>query len=82
MQVLRHLKTQMFMPGDYVVRAGDMGDSMYFIRSGLCKILIPVAAGAMPASDKDASKPSFFEDVTTSKGQVCHLLDHWNTQCG
>jgi hypothetical protein len=65
MQVLQHLTSTMYMPGDYVVRAGDVGDSMYFIRSGLCKIL-------MPDLNKGESNRSvtFFADVTTSKGEV------------
>jgi hypothetical protein len=67
MQVLQHLTSTMYMPGDYVTRAGDIGDSMYFIRSGLCKILIPDATTKLNESSRSVT---FFADVTTSKGEV------------
>jgi hypothetical protein len=26
------------MPGDYIVRAGEIGDRMFFIKSGECQV--------------------------------------------
>ncbi len=53
--------------GDYVVRAGEMGDKMYFIRSGKCKVLIAGTEGSTSAG------------YTTSTGKVsgapCVLCD-------
>ncbi len=67
MEVLRHLTLEMFMPGDYIVRTGEVGDSMYFIRSGHCKILVPESGPA-----RASIAVSYYADVTSSKGQVCH----------
>lgn len=42
LSVISSLRAHMFLPGDYIVRAGEMGDRMYFIRKGRCVVLIPV----------------------------------------
>ena len=33
------LKDIIFLPGDYICRYGDSGDSMYFIVKGICTVL-------------------------------------------
>ena len=39
-QVVQSLASHFFMPGDYVVRAGEMGSHMFFIRAGVCQVLV------------------------------------------
>lgn len=38
-EIVVHLKDLIFLPGDWICRYGDYGDSMYFIVSGSCKII-------------------------------------------
>ena len=39
-QVVNALQNHLFLPGDYVVREGERADRMYFIRRGVCQVLI------------------------------------------
>ena len=39
-QVVQSLQSHFFIPGDYVVRAGEMGSHMFFIRDGTCQVLV------------------------------------------
>jgi len=38
-ELLMHLVPNVFTPGDYVFRTGDLGDSMYFINSGRVEVV-------------------------------------------
>jgi len=40
-EVLRVLEFEVFLPGDYVGRRGEIASSMYFVSRGLCAILVP-----------------------------------------
>jgi hypothetical protein len=51
--------------GDYVVRAGEIGDKMFFIRSGRCRVLIP---DSNPTTTRRAGSTAV--DIQTSTGQV------------
>lgn len=35
----QQLKMEVFTPGDFILREGDYGDSMYFIARGICEVL-------------------------------------------
>ena len=37
--LLQHLQPQLCLPGDYIVREGDVGDCMYFIKHGRVAIV-------------------------------------------
>eukprot|EP00930_Biecheleria_cincta_P012276 TRINITY_DN11587_c0_g1_i3.p1 TRINITY_DN11587_c0_g1~~TRINITY_DN11587_c0_g1_i3.p1 ORF type:complete len:1234 (-),score=210.28 TRINITY_DN11587_c0_g1_i3:555-4256(-) len=39
--VINVLQDQVFLPGDYVARRGEVADSMYFVKRGLLSILVP-----------------------------------------
>lgn len=43
LQVVSCLTSHLFLPGDYVVRAGEEGTCMYFIRKGECRVLLRLA---------------------------------------
>jgi voltage-gated potassium channel len=39
-EIIANLKPLIFMPGDFIVRKGEYGDTMYFISSGAVEVLI------------------------------------------
>ncbi|KAA0172263.1 hypothetical protein FNF28_00265 [Cafeteria roenbergensis] len=52
LKIVRSLKAALFLPGDYVVKMGDVGDSMFFIRSGECKVLLPASQDSTEFGDE------------------------------
>ena len=38
-EIILQLKTKVFLPGDYIFKKGDVGNSMYFISSGSVNVL-------------------------------------------
>ena len=46
------------MPGDYIIRQGDIGDEMFFIRSGACEVVI---TGVGVVGTKEAG--NFFGEI-------------------
>jgi voltage-gated potassium channel len=38
-EIILHLKEKIFLPGDYIIKKGDYGNCMYFIRSGSVNVL-------------------------------------------
>merc|ERR1711871_1172164 len=45
LKIVEYLHPEMYLPGDYIVRCGDLGDRMYFIRWGRCEVEIEDAYG-------------------------------------
>ncbi|GMH89758.1 hypothetical protein TrST_g13750 [Triparma strigata] len=37
------LEVEVFLPGDYIISHGDYGDSMYFIYTGQCEVIVPMS---------------------------------------
>jgi hypothetical protein len=49
---------QVTMPGDYIIRQGDIGDEMFFTRSGACEVVI---TGVGVVGTKEAG--NFFGEI-------------------
>ena len=54
-QVVQSLRSHFFIPGDYVVRAGEMGSHMFFIRDGTCQVLVARAKSAQQLAAEAAA---------------------------
>ncbi len=39
-QVLLHLQPQIYLPGDYIIHQGEVGNSMFFLSSGTVEVLV------------------------------------------
>ncbi len=40
-QLARLLQTRLFVPGDKIIKSGDIGDEMYFIANGAVRVVLP-----------------------------------------
>ncbi|GMF35360.1 unnamed protein product [Phytophthora fragariaefolia] len=59
-ELVMELELQVFMPGDYIVVRGEVGNDMYFVQSGLCEVtkeidLPPVSTSRTPSRLSHAS---------------------------
>ncbi|RLN83140.1 hypothetical protein BBJ28_00006248 [Nothophytophthora sp. Chile5] len=58
-ELVMELELQVFMPGDYVVVRGEVGNDMYFVQNGLCEVTKEIeAAPAPPVPTAAGSSPS------------------------
>jgi len=67
-EVVRVLETEVFVPGDYVARRGEVAEVMYFIASGVLSVHVP----DLSATDKNGigeKKTNFFKQTI----KVCEL---------
>lgn len=42
-ELVMELELQVFMPGDYIVVRGEVGNDMYFVQNGLCEVIKDIA---------------------------------------
>eukprot|EP00971_Amphidinium_carterae_P258262 5126482-Amphidinium_carterae.1 len=63
LEVIRALQDQIYLPGDYVTRRGELGESMFFIATGNVTVLVPDAS-----SIRDSDVESAVEVCTKQKG--------------
>jgi len=40
-RLIQRLVSEMYLPGEYIVKAGEYGDSMHFIKSGKVDVIAP-----------------------------------------
>ncbi|KAE8884866.1 hypothetical protein PF005_g25246 [Phytophthora fragariae] len=60
-ELVMELELQVFMPGDYIVVRGEVGNDMYFVQNGLCEVtkeveLPPVSMPRNPSRLSQASQ--------------------------
>jgi CRP-like cAMP-binding protein len=48
------LQVEVYLPGDFVITKGDFGDTMYFIYTGQCQVMVPMSTSEIVA--KKATK--------------------------
>ena len=48
-------RTVWYRAGDYIVRAGEFADKMYFVRSGTCQVMIPDSSNNSSIKDSHGS---------------------------
>jgi CRP-like cAMP-binding protein len=63
-EIVMQLQDLIFLPGDWICRYGDYGDSMYFIVMGDCTIIAKDAKTKL----KDLSRGSYFGEVALLTG--------------
>lgn len=79
-ELVMELELQVFMPGDYVVVRGEVGNDMYFVQSGLCEVTKEVGVNmdqsvtnlpstAQPSGSANDSSNMSVEVVLKSLGQ-------------
>jgi len=69
--LIKSLKSHLYLPGDYVVRYGELGDDMYFLRKGACAILVPKDGDdARGPAGKKSRRPSGKAKPTISSTPV------------
>jgi len=47
-ELVMQLELQVFMPGDYVVVRGEVGNDMYFVQNGICEVTKEIDASPVP----------------------------------
>mmetsp|Transcript_10805 Transcript_10805/g.37524 ORF Transcript_10805/g.37524 Transcript_10805/m.37524 type:complete len:423 (-) Transcript_10805:1325-2593(-) len=57
------LKKQSFAPGNYIIRQGEIGNSMYFIESGECEVLLEAQNSRIIANEEDYSDDDEVDDA-------------------
>ncbi|GMF11878.1 unnamed protein product [Phytophthora lilii] len=59
-ELVMELELQVFMPGDYVVVRGEVGNDMYFVQNGICEVTkeIDVPPVSMPRNPSRLSQAS------------------------
>lgn len=53
LKIVKALHSTLYLPGDYIVKLGEVGNEMFFVRSGECMVLLPLADDASDASSVD-----------------------------
>ncbi|KAI4454993.1 i[[h]] channel isoform e [Holotrichia oblita] len=66
------LRPEVFLPNDIIIKAGTMGDCMYFIYSGTVAVYTPTGKEVMP---RNASSYRVIFRILMFIFQVCHLQD-------
>ncbi|KAG7401121.1 hypothetical protein PHYBOEH_003004 [Phytophthora boehmeriae] len=54
-ELVMELELQVFMPGDYVVVRGEVGNDMYFVQNGLCEVTKEIEVQPPPAVSRQPS---------------------------
>ena len=67
-KIVKALRSELFLPGDYVVKLGEVGSSMFFIRSGECQVLLPVEDGSAGEEEDDVVVDGMREAKVLSAG--------------
>ncbi|KAJ0393341.1 hypothetical protein P43SY_007102 [Pythium insidiosum] len=60
-QLMLHLHVRVYLPDDYVIRRGEVGDEFYMINRGVCELVLS------PDSIENASEPMPAPDTTVWK---------------
>ncbi|KAJ0396469.1 hypothetical protein ATCC90586_003937 [Pythium insidiosum] len=60
-QLMLHLHVRVYLPDDYVIRRGEVGDELYMINRGVCELVLS------PDSIENASEPMPAPDTTVWK---------------
>ncbi|GMH54472.1 hypothetical protein TL16_g01680 [Triparma laevis f. inornata] len=59
--IVVELQVEVFLPGDYIISHDDYGDSMYFIYTGQCEVIVPM-------SKEELEKESYERRKSTDAG--------------
>jgi len=57
------LKTTIYLPDDYIIREGEIGNEMYFIMNGVAKVLIKSENASKPALTIYLKKGDYFGEI-------------------
>ncbi|TYZ57640.1 hypothetical protein PybrP1_003392 [[Pythium] brassicae (nom. inval.)] len=71
-ELVMELELQVFMPGDYVVVRGEVGNDMYFVQNGVCEVtkdIVLQSGRSLSSISVDPSAPPSNEVVLKVLGQ-------------
>ncbi|RLN53956.1 hypothetical protein BBJ28_00018964 [Nothophytophthora sp. Chile5] len=67
-ELVMELELQVFMPGDYVVVRGEVGNDMYFVQNGLCEVTKEIEAAPVPPAAASSSPSAPLVPTSQSPG--------------
>lgn len=66
-ELVMELELQVFMPGDYVVVRGEVGNDMYFVQNGVCEVTKDIALQSGRSLSSIANDPESFSNEIVLK---------------
>lgn len=63
LEVIRLLEDHTFLPGDYVTRRGEVGDTMFFVAHGELEVLVPDPKSGKPLTVATKTVGDFFGEI-------------------
>ena len=61
--IIQKLKTTIYLPDDFIIREGEIGNEMYFIMNGIAKIVIKTENSNKPSLQIFLKKGEYFGEI-------------------